>query len=348
MRIAFIVPGKLDQPTGGYQYDKNIIACWRNNGVLVKVISLPGQYPLPDRHDRQHAIQICEELGEFDHVVVDGLAGGGSPKMLELLSLKAPVVSLIHHPLCLENGLSSRKQQLLERTEREGLAFTRGAITTSRATAATVVERFGLDPKSVKVAEPGVNRGSVAEPWKTGPVRLICVASLTERKGHRFLVEALAQLKGLDWKLDCYGSEQYDAKLSNCLKQQVSHYGLEDHICFHGAIAPMQLEQAYTKAHIFVLPSLYEGYGMVLAEAIVRGLPIISTTAGAIPQTVPGNCGMLVEPGSSNALARAIRSLVSDHDLRQQYRDATMSAASAFPDWQQSADMFLTHLKELS
>ena len=345
MKIAFVIPGELDQPTGGYQYDLQIVTCWQRANRNVEIISLPGDYPFPDKKSKQAALDIASGLEGFDCIVVDGLAGGSFPDLLKKLSKLGPVVSLVHHPLCLENGLSEDQQTELKRNEGAGLAFVCGVITTSTATAETVIELFGYDKQSIKTVEPGVKIGNIAEPWNGGAIKLLCVASLIERKGHKYLIEALSTLVELNWELDCYGSDLYDPVLSKALLSATAQNQLDHRIRFHGSVDQVTLEKAYTKAHIFVLPSLYEGYGMVLSEAIVHGLPIISTNAGAIPTTVPEGCGILVPPTEAAPLADALRRLIEEQEFRQTIRQNAIAAAASFKSWEQSADQFLNYLK---
>jgi len=91
---------------------------------------------------------------------------------------------------------------------------------------------------------------------------------------------------------------------------------------------------------IFVLASRFEGYGMALAEAIAHGLPVVSTTAGAIPDTVPAGAGLLVPPDNTTALAQALRRLIADPPERQRLATNARAAAAKLPTWQDSARLF--------
>jgi glycosyltransferase involved in cell wall biosynthesis len=169
-----------------------------------------------------------------------------------------------------------------------------------------------------------------------------------ERKGHKVLLQALSNLKDLNWRLDCFGSTEFDTKLFDELQTFVRTENLSEKVKFHGAVCDDLIEAAYATSDVFVLPSLFEGYGMVYAEAIVRGLPIIATTAGAIPDTVPQTCGILVEPENTNMLTQAIEQMVSDEHLRNDYRQGAMIAAEDFPTWQDSAMRFAELLRDMT
>ena len=346
MKIAFIIPGDINLPTGGYRYDKEIINAWENSGVEVELISLEGNYPFPSEKEKQSAIDSIKDFPKADIAIVDGLLGGASPNFLKALSQRMPVSALIHHPLCLENGLDADTAKGLETSERHGLEFVENIVTTSPATAKTVAKLFNFDATKIHTVLPGVTRAEISRGSQNSTVNLLCVGSLIERKGHRFLLEALSQLNHLDWRLDCYGSTDFDTKLFAELTKMLETSEHSDKIKFHGAVSDTTLEAAYLNADIFVLPSLYEGYGMVYAEAIVRGLPIIATRAGAIPQTVPETCGILVEPENIEMLKQAIEELISDKELREQYRKAAIREEPNFPTWQKSAHQFAAILKE--
>ena len=124
----------------------------------------------------------------------------------------------------------------------------------------------------------------------------------------------MREIDCLDWQARFVGDESLDPTWASELKNRVELYGLREQIEFVGAVANISNE--YQKADIFVLPSKFEGYGMVLSEAIAHGLPIVSTRAGAIPDVVPESAGILVNIEDHSALAEAIRKLILDNDLR--------------------------------
>lgn len=348
MRILFVIPGDINLPTGGYRYDKEIINAWKTLGIDVELISLEGNYPFPSEQDKAQALEAINNFPKADIAVVDGLLGGASPEFMQALSKIMPVTALIHHPLCLENGLNENTAQALKDSEQKGLEFVSQIITTSPATTRTVTELFGFDKTKIHTVLPGVKRTQTSQGSKNKTVQLLCVGSIIERKGHTFLLQALSRLKDLNWRLDCYGSTAFDTKLFDDLQRIVKAQNLSEKVIFHGAVTDDLIEAAYAKSDVFVLPSLYEGYGMVYAEAIVRGLPVIATTAGAIPDTVPKTCGILVEPKNIEMLKKALEQLISDKDLRDNYKQGAINAESGFPTWQGSAMRFAEILKDMT
>ena len=348
MKILFIIPGDINLPTGGYIYDRTILERWQQLGINYELISLDGNFPFPTTAEKKKALDRISDFPRADIAIIDGLAGGALPEFLETLATKMKVVALIHHPLCLENGLTEEQSKQLERSEADGLKFVTGIVTSSTTTAETVTDLFNISVP-LQPIEPGVERGEVnSKQIARGPVNLLCVGSIIERKGHRVLFEALSELTDLDWHLDCIGKTDFDPALYDGLERYLAENNLSSRITFHGAVDSSKLQNAYMNADLFVLPSLYEGYGMVYAEAIVRGIPVIATTAGAIPQTVPDGCGLLVEPNDVPSLKEALKKALSHEDLRSKMRLSCYEAEPNFPTWESSAKEMAEFLESLT
>src|SRR5262249_6256539 len=156
-----------------------------------------------------------------------------------------------------------------------------------------------------------------------------------ERKGYDVLVAALARLTHLHWRLviagDCGRSPQAFARLN----ADIARFSLVDRISLLGAVTTEQLATLYASADLFVLPSRFEGYGMAYAEAIAHGVPVIGTTAGAIPETVPASAGVLVPPDDVAALAAALQRLIEDSNERE--RLAAGARAVRLSSWPEQA-----------
>jgi glycosyltransferase involved in cell wall biosynthesis len=162
---------------------------------------------------------------------------------------------------------------------------------------------------------------------------LLCVANLVPRKGHELLVEALARIRDLDWSLSCVGSVERDPTTARAVRSRIRAAGLGRRITLSGECPPQSVAQAYRAADAFVLPSFHEGYGMVYAEAMAHGLPVIATTAGAIPETVPPQAGLLVPPGDPAALARAVRRVIAQPLLAARLALGSRAIGTHLPDW---------------
>lgn len=347
MRIRFIIPGDINTPTGGYRYDRSILQEWERQNVAVDLVSLPGHYPMPSKSEQQLALNILDECDEADVAVVDGLAGGSFPELLAACSDSTPCVSLLHHPLCLESGINRHDATLLEERERAGLAFVKAVITTSPATSKTVAELFDFPASAIHTVEPGVTRAAPVKFRTVEPLSILSVGSITERKGHDVLIKALAALKHLPWTLTVIGPQDLDKRLFEGLIELCQTLELADRVRFFDSLSEHDLNEHYDKADIFALASRYEGYGMAYAEAIVRGIPVIGTTAGAIPDTVPKQAGLLVPVDDSEALSQAIGSLLQDDTLRRRLHEGALSAEPEFPTWSGTAKAFMTVLQGL-
>ncbi|MEO0363164.1 MAG: glycosyltransferase family 4 protein [Pseudomonadota bacterium] len=330
MKAAFAIPGDPATPTGGYVYDARVIEAAA--GVL-ELVALPAGFPFPSPRELE-ATGAALAAAEGP-ALVDGLAYGALPPEL-IDALPRPPVALCHHPLGLEAGLSEAAARRLIESERAALARAAHVVVTSDATKRTLLADFGLEDAGVTVAEPGLDRTEAArlhgrEP--DGPPKILTVASITPRKGHDALVSALAALGDRDWTLDLVGPEDRDAAWATRIREAVACAGLEDRVAFRGAAPRSALEARYLEADLFCLSSRYEGYGMVFAEAMMRGLPVVGCAVGAVPEVVPPAAGRLVPPDDPAALAEAIAAFLDDPAARRSAGAAGRAHALSMPGW---------------
>lgn len=342
-RCSFLVPGDLGTRTGGYAYDRRIIDGLRAAHWQVEVQSLGPGYPAPGAAAEAMARRVVEGLADDTLVVVDGLAFGVLAELAAAHAQRLRWVALVHHPLSLETGLAPERQRALFDSERRALASARGVIVTSRATARALAA-FDVDAARIAVVEPGTDPAALAQgSGPAGPV-LLCVATVTPRKGHALLVEALAGLRDRPWTLHCAGSLTMDPACAAALAGAIDALGLKGRVLLHGERDEAGLRALYAAADVFVLPSFHEGYGMALAEALAHGLPVISTQAGAIPDTVPAAAGLLVPPGEVDALRAALQRVLGDAGLRARLCEGAREARRRLPTWADSAARFAAAL----
>jgi len=334
--IVFAIPGDLALPTGGYGYDRRLLAEWQAAGVPARHLPLPGSFPDPtpgDLAQTGHAILSQP----FDcALLIDGLAYGAFPESIAA-GLAGRVVALVHHPLGLETGLAPERAASLLAGEAATLRYASAIVVTSATTKRLLVADFGLDEARITVAIPGVDAAPRAQGSGSGAVSLLAVGSLVPRKGYDVLVAALAELAGKDWRLTIIGADDRAPVTTQALRAQIAKAGLGDRIMLSGAVPDAALAEAYDRADLFVMPSLFEGYGMVLTEALARGLPILCTTGGAAAETVPDAAAIKVTPGDADALAKALETLVDDKALRARLGDAAWAAAGSLPRWRDTA-----------
>lgn len=346
-QIAFAVPGDLATATGGYGYDRRIMQGLSELGWDVKHIALGDGFPWPDAQTLEQAQQVLLALPAGHPIVIDGLAFGVMPEVARALAQTHPLVALVHHPLALENGLSEAQRQQLHASEKAALVFAGKVIVTSPSTAALMPD-FDVEPSRVVSILPGTEiSAAVDSPAQSGQtggdnklVRLLSVGTITPRKGFDVLIAALAQIKNLPWHLNIVGDIERDVACAQALRQDILRFGLTERLSLLGSLSEAALASQYQASDVFVLASRFEGYGMAYAEAMAYGLPIVGTTGGAIPETVPAQAGILVAPDELAPLAKALALMVTDTEKRKIFALGARQAATALPTWQQSAQAF--------
>jgi len=347
-RAAFAVPGSLETPTGGYAYDRRIIAELEPLGWQIEVVDVGEGFPWPTEATQAAARTRLLKVPAGQPIVVDGLALGALPDVALELAGRNPLLALVHHPLALEWGLSADQADVLRRSERTALASARGVVVTSPATARIVASDYGVPAERITVARPGNDPAPRAQGSRNGPPHLLSVGAVVPRKGFDVLVAALATRTDLPWRLTIAGDLTRDATAAARLHSDITRHGLADRIAVLGAVSSEQLATLYDTADLFVLASYFEGYGMAYTEALAHGLPVIGTRAGAIPETVPDEAGVLVAAGDPAALAEALHRALSDTGLRQRLSEAALAAARQLPTWQQSGAIFADALERLA
>jgi glycosyltransferase involved in cell wall biosynthesis len=247
---------------------------------------------------------------------------------------------LVHHPLALETGVAPDDALTLRTSERAALACTRSVIVTSAATARTLAREFGVPEERITVAEPGTDRVAVVRRKQTGAVALLAVGAVVPRKGYDVLIEALAGLIDLPWRLTIVGDCGRHLPTVTQLRADIERHRLSPRVAIEDAVSDQRLAAVYAASDLFVLASHYEGFGMAYAEAIAHGLPVVGTTGGAIPDTVPAGAGVLVPPGDAPALAATLRHLIADAAARDRLAAGARAAADKLPTWRGSAEKF--------
>jgi glycosyltransferase involved in cell wall biosynthesis len=346
-RLAFAVPGDLDTPTGGYAYDRRMIAELRKLGWDVEVIDLGSEFPRPSDTARESAFTKLKAVPRGMPLVIDGLAFGTMALEASGLALRRKLVALVHHPLALESGLPPEEAAAFQIMERTALSAAGRTVTTSHTTARILMSRYGVPERQLIVALPGNDKVPQARgTGGSGPLALLAVGALVPRKGYDVLIAALATLRESSWRLTIAGDCTRDPKSAQRLEADIARFGLADRITLAGAVPDERLDALYEGADLFVLPSRYEGYGMGFAAAIARGLPVIGTDAGAIPEAVPADAGILVPSDNVPALAAALYRLITDAGERGRLAAAARAAAAQLPTWAESAVLFSRALEK--
>ena len=343
---AFVVPGSIDARTGGSIYDRRMVDGLRRRGWAIEVRELDASFPFPTPSAIEGAGDALAALGAGTVVVVDGLALSAMPDLIERESPRLRIAALVHLPTAADVGLARDTAERLEAAERRALNAAALVIVTGTATLG-LLERYGLADGAV-VVTPGTDRAPLARGSGGSPVRLLSVATLNPGKGHDALLLALAAIPQRDWHLTCAGSLTRHPATVNRVRALASRLDLEDRVSLAGELDTASLAACYDAADVFVLATLQETYGMAVAEALAHGLPVVSTTTGAIPDLVGDDAGVLVPPGDPGALAAALARVIGDAGLRAQLAAGARQVRDRLPEWDNAAARMAHVLQRLA
>lgn len=344
---AFAIPGDLSRPTGGYAYDRHVLRLLPEFGVQPLHVQLPGSFPAPSEADLAETSRLLLEQDWRSPLLIDGLAYGAFPTGMAA-GLAGRVIALCHHPLALETGTPPERAVELKRLEAAALGYAAAVIVTGHGTRELLVADFGVEPAKITVAEPGVARAARARETAFGePLRLLAVGSLSPRKGYEVLIEALLPLTALPWHLTIIGAGDEASPYPAGLRALIAGRGLSGRVTMLGAMSDAELDGYYRSSDIFVMTSHFEGYGMVLTEALARGLPIVTTLSGPGAAALPDAAAQKVPPGDVGEMSGALAYLIGDTVARQRHADAAWAAASALPRWEDTVRIIADVVKSV-
>ncbi len=344
--LHFVLPGDPATLTGGYIYDRKILSGLSALGWDVRLHVIDSSFPFPTEAAIRNAEECLAGIATDGLVVIDGLALGAMPEIVARHSERLALVGLVHHPLADETALDATQRRQLADSETRALRSVRRLIVTSSWTERRLTEQ-GVCAERIGVAQPGTEPASIAHGSGSSAPKLLCVATLTPRKGHAILFDALTSLLDRPWRLDCVGSLDRDVATVEALRAQIERTGLEDRIHLLGELTDDALDACYASADLFVLASYLEGFGMAHAEALARGLPIVATAAGAVPHTVPSTAALLVAPGDAEALANALARVLDDAALRDTLALGARAARAQLPTWTDACARFDAELRAI-
>lgn len=333
-QLVFAYPGDLSTRTGGYGYDRKVIAGLKALGWNVELLALGGGFPAPEPAVKEKAECLLSALPDGALVMIDGLAFGVLDDWAAREAMRLRIVALVHHPLSLETGLDADRQSIFQESERKALSFARHVVVTSPETGREVENRFAIPAGEITVALPGTDSAPISA-CDGDPPHVVSVGSLIPRKAHHVLVDALKRVEGLPWRATIAGSRDMDPPTAQALERQIASLGLDDRILLAGDCDDTRALLA--TADIFALASRYEGYGMVFAEALSQGVPVIACRAGAIPDVVPPDAGILVPVDDSAGFAGALERMITDKALHAEMAAAARRAGERLPGWDDTA-----------
>ncbi|MGG5817980.1 glycosyltransferase family 4 protein [Falsiroseomonas sp. HW251] len=342
MDVALLVPGPFDTISGGYIYDGRLVEGLRANGHDVQVVELAGRHPLPDDEALASARHALDAVPAGARIVIDGLGLPSFGPLVEELERRR-AVGLIHHPTALEHGNPGEVRDALRAAELQLFPRLARLVATSNLTAQRLAPEFGVDPARVGVVEPGTDPA----PRSTGSgdgCSILALGSLIPRKGHDVLLRALAMLPDLEWRLTIAGGAR-DPVYAHGLQALAEELGIAQRVDFPGEVDGAVLEALWQGADIFALASHWEGYGMAVAEALARGLPVAVSAGGALADLVPVEAGVVSPPGDVVSLGKAMRRAIFDTELRAEMAEAAWRAGQRLPRWEDRAAAFVAELE---
>ncbi|MFD7811627.1 glycosyltransferase family 4 protein [Streptomyces sp. NPDC059785] len=352
--LHFVMPGGVDDPaapSGGNAYDRRVCLDLPGFGWQVRRHVVPGDWPRPDEAARAGLTRTLAELPDGAVVLLDGLVACGVPEIVGPEARRLRLAVLVHLPLGDETGLDPVVAADLDARERATLRAVPAVVATSEWAVRRLVAHHGLAPERVHVAVPGADIAPLA-PGTDGVSRLLCVASVTPRKGQHRLVEALATVTDLPWSCVLVGGLGHDPEYVAELRELIDEFGLGDRLHLAGPQAGAELDASYAAADLMVLTSYAETYGMAVTEALARGIPVLATDVGGLPEAVGrapdgGVPGILVPPENPAALAAELRGWFGEADVRRRLKAAARARRAALDGWAATARTLATVLSRL-
>jgi glycosyltransferase involved in cell wall biosynthesis len=328
MHICLIVPGPLATVSGGHTYDRRMADGLRGLGHDVRVVELPGRLPDPDQASIYAARTAWAALPAGSVKLIDGLA------LLAFDGLPLhQVTALIHHPASLETGVTEEACQRLRATEAAMFHQIPRLVVTSDQTADRLVHDFGIPRVRIGVIVPGID-SLPRSGGSAGPAcQILSVGALIPRKGHDLLLRALSRLFDLDWELTIAGSPDRDPVHANGLRALAESLKISQRVRFVDDVT----EMLWAGSDLFALTSYFEGYGVAIAEALRRGLPVAVTNAGAVPTLVGPEAGVVCAPGDVEQFSKALRRLIFDRALLRDVAEAAWQSARSLPSWDEQS-----------
>ena len=362
--VHLVVPEGIDdpeRPSGGNTYDRRLGRGLADAGWRVDEHAVPGDWPDTDAGSHAALAAALAEVPTGRVVVVDGLVASAAQEVLVPEASRVRLVVLVHMPLghgvpsvgvvgggtrgnaeTSGAGAGAEAGAGARPAERAVLHAAAAVVTTSRWTRCWLLTTYGLDPARVVVAPPGVDRAEVAPGSGTGR-RLLCVGAVTPTKGQDVLVDALANVAAHGWRCTCVGSVDRDPSFTNKVRARVRSAGLDGRVRLAGPRVGRELDAAYRTSDVLVTASRAETYGMVVTEALARGMPVVATRVGGLPEAL-GRApdgrrpGILVPEGDPRALAEALERWMTDPALRRDLRTAARGRRATLSDWSTTSE----------
>jgi glycosyltransferase involved in cell wall biosynthesis len=325
--VHCVLPNDIDDPrspSGGNHYDRRVLDGLAARGWTVAEHPVRGSWPDLEPGSADRLGRVMDEMPEGSTVLVDGLVASTAAEVLVPASRRVRLVVLVHMPL----GSA---------LEAQTLAAASMVVTTSQWTRSRLLGLHPLAPDRVRVASPGVDPAPLAS-GSTEGTRLLYVAAVTPHKGHDRLVAALAMVADRAWTCVCVGPLDRDPAYVQRLRRDIRRFDLTGRIDLTGPRTGSDLDARYAEADLLVFPSRGETYGMVAAEALARGIPVLASAVGGLPEAIghaPDGTrpAILVPPGDPVALADALLRWLDEPEVRTHLRRSAAARRSTVDSW---------------
>jgi glycosyltransferase involved in cell wall biosynthesis len=350
--LHFVVPDGIDdpaRPSGGNTYDRNLCRGLTSLGWSVHEHPVSGFWSEPDTAAFAELDAAMGRIPDGGLAMLDGLVASPSPHVLIPHARRMRLVVLVHMPLSLRPGTDNAGE--IRTRERAVLSAADAVVTTSRWSRDRLIELHGLSADRLHVAQPGVQPAELATGAATGEA-LLTVAAVIPEKGHDLLLDALATIPDLSWRWVCVGSPDRDPNFVEALRRRSRERGLADRVLFAGTATGADLDRAYAEADLMVLASRAETYGMVVTEALARGVPVLTTEVGGIIEALGHGSdgaqpGLAVPADDPVALADALRSWLTDAELRARLRLLARERRESLHGWSTTTSVIAGVITEL-
>ncbi|MGH3423341.1 MAG: glycosyltransferase family 4 protein [Nocardioidaceae bacterium] len=346
--VHVVVPDGLDdplRPSGGNVYDRRVCGGLVTLGWSTHEHPVQGEWPRPGTAAREGLAGVLDGLPGGALVLLDGLVASAAPEVVLAHAVRLRLVVLVHTPL----GVEAPERQSSERAMLSVLA---AVVTTSRWTRQWLLDHYDLPAAGVHVAQPGTDAAGLA-PGAASGGRLLCVAAVTPAKGYDVLLTALTALQDLPWRCVCIGSLSVDPAFADRTRIRAREGGIAQRVRFAGPKTGAELEAEYAAADVLVLASRTETFGMVVTEALARGIPVVATNTGGVPEAIGrttdgGVPGLLVPRDSPAHLEATLRRWLGDPGLRESLRAAARTRRAALPDWGDTSSLLSRVLTDVA
>jgi len=340
--VHVVVPQGIDdpaRPSGGNVYDRRVCRELAALGWTVHQHAIAGAWPRAGADGHAALARAVARIPDGAVALLDGLIASAAPEALVPHAGRLAQVVLVHMPL--GHRPPDGEAGTVRAREREVLAGAAAVVTTSAWARRRLGELYALPADRVHVAEPGVDAAGLVAGSAAGHA-LLCVAAVTRDKGHDLLLDGLATATDLPWDCACVGSLDRDPMFADGVRRRAVLGGLGGRVRFAGPRTGAELDRAYADADLLVLASRAETYGMVVTEALARGLPVLATEVGGLSEALGRGDdgtrpGLLVAPGDAAALGAALRAWLGDAELRGRLRRAARERRASLRRWSATA-----------